>query len=92
VLPAGVSVVGLTVSDGKRGSDSATVTITVNPAANTDTTPPVLSLPGNRVLEATGPAGAVATFSATATDAVDGSRPVTCMPASGATFALERRP
>jgi hypothetical protein len=34
----------------------------------TDFTPPVLTLPGNQVLEATGPAGAVATFVATAID------------------------
>jgi hypothetical protein len=36
----------------------------------------------------TGPGGATATFSATATDGVDGTRPVTCLPASGTTFAL----
>lgn len=53
-----------------------------------DTTPPVLSLPANMTLEATGPSGAVASFSATANDAVDGSRPVTCSPASGSTFPL----
>ncbi len=53
-----------------------------------DTTPPVLSLPADMTLEATGPSGAVASFSATANDAVDGSRSVTCSPASGSTFAL----
>lgn len=53
-----------------------------------DTTPPVLSLPANMTLEATGAAGAVASFSATANDAVDGSRPVTCSPASGSIFPL----
>jgi hypothetical protein len=53
-----------------------------------DTTPPVLSLPADIALEATGPSGAVASFSATANDAVDGSRPVTCSPSSGSTFPL----
>ncbi|RIJ70545.1 HYR domain-containing protein, partial [Nakamurella silvestris] len=53
-----------------------------------DTSGPVLSLPANITKEATGPTGAVVTFTATATDAVDGSRPVTCTPASGSTFAI----
>ncbi|ADO75346.1 choice-of-anchor A family protein [Stigmatella aurantiaca] len=49
---------------------------------------PVLQLPAPIVLEGTSPAGAVAVFSATATDAISGSLPVTCTPASGTTFAL----
>lgn len=53
-----------------------------------DTTPPVLSLPTDMTLEATGPSGAVASFSSTANDAVDGPRSVTCAPASGSTFPL----
>jgi hypothetical protein len=40
------------------------------------------------VLEATSPSGAVATYSPTATDAVDGPVPVNCTPASGSTFPL----
>ena len=39
-------------------------------------------------LEATGPLGATATFSATASDAVDGTVAVSCNPASGSTLAL----
>ena len=38
--------------------------------------------------EATGPGGAVVTFTATATDTVDGSITPVCTPASGSTFAL----
>jgi hypothetical protein len=53
-----------------------------------DTTPPTLQLPGPMTVEATGPSGATATFTATATDLVDGQRPVTCTPASGAAFAF----
>ena len=53
-----------------------------------DTTPPVLTLPANITAEATGPAGAVVTFAATADDVVDGARAVACTPASGSTFAL----
>jgi hypothetical protein len=36
------------------------------------------------------PAGTPVTFTATATDAVDGADPVTCNPASGTTFAAGR--
>src|SRR5207244_4275808 len=46
---------------------------------------PVLNLPANITAEATSAAGAVVTFTATASGA-DG--PVSCTPASGSTFAL----
>jgi Tol biopolymer transport system component len=55
---------------------------------SSDTTPPVLSLPLGFTVEATGPAGAPVTFTATAVDAVDGPVAVTCSPASGSTFAI----
>jgi hypothetical protein len=54
----------------------------------TDSTAPALSLPGPLAAEATGPSGAVVTFSPTATDADPANPPVTCLPASGTTFAL----
>ncbi|HLE91865.1 MAG TPA: HYR domain-containing protein, partial [Anaerolineales bacterium] len=53
-----------------------------------DTTAPTLTLPGNITTNATGPSGAVVTYSASATDIVDGSLLVSCNPASGSTFAL----
>jgi hypothetical protein len=53
-----------------------------------DTTPPVVTTSGNVTLNATSPAGAVATFTASAFDLVDGVRPVTCAPESGATFPI----
>jgi hypothetical protein len=51
-------------------------------------TPPAILAPPQVVVEATGPSGAVATFDVTATDAVDGAVPVTCVPASGSVFRL----
>ena len=53
-----------------------------------DTTAPVLALPSNLVVEATGPGGAAATYAASANDDVDGAVPVTLSPASGSTFPL----
>ena len=45
-----------------------------------DTTPPVVMVPANLHVPAQGPLGAIVTWTATATDAVDGPRPVTCTP------------
>ena len=50
--------------------------------------PPTISTPGSLVSEATGPAGAVVAYTVTATDAVDGTDPVSCAPAAGSTFHL----
>lgn len=53
-----------------------------------DTVAPVITAPADITKEATSAAGAVATFTATATDDKDGSVPVTASPASGSTFAI----
>jgi hypothetical protein len=61
-------------------------------AYEADTTPPVLTVPANMAVEATGPAGAVVTFAASATDDVGGvpvdGVPVICTPPSGSTFTI----
>lgn len=56
----------------------------------TDVTPPELTVPSSMTLEATKSAGAEATFTASAVDAIDGVRPVTCTPVSGSTFPIAR--
>jgi hypothetical protein len=73
-----------TGTDPQEGSAQACVSVTVF-----DDEDPVLDLPDD-VQTATDPGSntAVVTFSATATDNVDGDIPVTCVPVSGATFAL----
>ncbi len=53
-----------------------------------DTTPPVITVPADMVVEATGPEGAVVTFAVSATDLVDPNPTVTADPDSGSTFAL----
>src|SRR5262249_44863633 len=55
------------------------------PAENT---PPVLSLPGDITVEASGPAGANVSYTVSATDNVDGDVPVSCQPPSGSNFPL----
>jgi len=53
-----------------------------------DTTPPVLTLPDNMTILASSASGEVVSFTASANDAVDGSVPVTCSPASGSLFPI----
>ena len=66
---------------GNIGDNSFTVTVA-------DTTAPAVNVPANITKEATSAEGAAASFSASASDAVDGSVSTSCEPASGATFAL----
>jgi hypothetical protein len=53
-----------------------------------DTTAPVLTVPSDITAEATSAAGAVVTYSATASDAVDPNPTVSCSTPSGSTFPL----
>ena len=57
-------------------------------AAQPDTTPPVLAPVADITADATSASGAPVSFTASATDDVDGSVPVTCDPASGSTFPV----
>lgn len=56
------------------------------PAAAQDKSAPVVTTSGDVTVAAASSAGGAATFTATAKDAVDGSRPVFCTPASGSVF------
>ena len=82
-LPLGVHLFHLSVSDGMGGTSSDDVSVTVADAA-----PPVLSVPADITTPALRPAGAPVVFAVTAVDAVDGTLPVTCTPASGSTFVI----
>jgi hypothetical protein len=83
IFPLGTTTVHVEASDAVGNLSDGGFTITVQ-----DTTPPVLSLPGNIAATATSTAGAVVTFAASASDRVDGSLPVTTIPASGSLFGL----
>jgi hypothetical protein len=80
----GVTTVHCSATDNAGNTTSGSFTITV-----VDTTPPALTLPANIAgVEATGPSGAAVTYSASASDIVDGSVAVNCSRASGSTFPL----
>ena len=83
LLPLGSNLVTLTLTDTAGATTTATVSIKVQ-----DTTPPVLTMPDNAVVEASGPGGTIVTFSVEALDLVDGPVPANSSRASGSTFPL----
>ncbi len=84
-FPLGSTTVACTATDNSGNEATASFTITV-----VDTIAPVISgaVEANQTLEATSPAGAVATFALTASDIADPVVPVLCSANSGDTFPL----
>jgi hypothetical protein len=82
-FPLGTTTVNASATDQAGNTASGSFTVIVQ-----DTTPPVITLPGNQTLEATSAAGAVATFTASAQDIVSGNVAVTFNHPSGSTFPL----
>jgi hypothetical protein len=82
-FPLGTTPVNCTATDAAGNEATGTFNVTV-----VDTTAPTLELPTLEPVEATGPNGAIVTYTATAKDLVDGSFPASCTPASGSEFAL----
>jgi hypothetical protein len=68
---------------------SPSVYVTVANAPVPDTVPPILTVPSDMVVEATGADGAVVTYIVTATDNVDGNVTPTCEPATGSIVPLD---
>jgi len=83
VFAIGTTTVTCQSVDTHGNLGTATFTLTV-----VDTTPPTLTLPSTIKANPTGPAGAVVTFAASASDLVSGAVAVTCAPAAGSTFAV----
>lgn len=83
-FPVGTTTVSCTASDAADNVATAGFDVTVGLI---DVVPPTLTVPADFAVEATAPNGADVTWSATATDDVDGTVPVTCDPEPG-TFAL----
>ena len=82
-FPLGTTVVECTATNSSRAAATGSFRVTVR-----DTTAPLVTLTDVGPVEATSGAGALVTFSPTATDSVDPSATVGCSPASGSTFAL----
>lgn len=82
--PVGATTVTCTADDAHDNTGTATFTVTV-----TDTTPPALTVPADITAEATSPAGAIVSWSTSASDLVDGTVAVECTFASGTQFALD---
>jgi hypothetical protein len=60
--------------------------VVVDPAA--DTTPPVVTVPGDLAVDATSPEGAAVAYTASATDDRDPAPGLACTPSTGSTFAI----
>ena len=58
------------------------------PSRTDDAPAPAVTTSGDVTVAASSSAGAAATFTATAKDSVDGTRPVNCTPASGSVFPV----
>jgi len=84
-FPVGTTPVDCTAKDsaGNVSSPHASFSVTV-----TDTTPPVLTLPGDQNVETEDPGGAVVTYGVSASDIVSGSITPSCNHASGDTFPV----
>jgi hypothetical protein len=72
--------------DGVVGHFSTYAVATVEPQL--DTTPPVVTVPADVTIDATSPAGARASYSASATDDVDSSPKLACIPPSDSVLPI----
>jgi predicted extracellular nuclease len=82
-FPLGTNTVSCTTQDAHHNVTNGEFHVDV-----VDSKPPVLSLPADINVEAITANGTVVTYSATASDAIDGVTAVVCSPASGSTFPL----
>jgi HYR domain len=79
----GATQVSCTATDKAGNNATGTFTVTVR-----DTKAPDPGPPSDMTVEATSPTGAAVTYTASATDLVDGQLPMACTPPSGGTFPL----
>jgi hypothetical protein len=78
LFPVGTTEVSCTATDDSDNQDGDAFFVTVKAAV-----PPVVTVPANMTVEATGPGGALVTFVATATDDLDGPLIPECTRRSG---------
>jgi hypothetical protein len=82
-FPLGTTTVTCSTTDAAGNPATGSFTVTVQ-----DTTPPAVTVPADITAEATSAAGAAVSFTAGATDLVDGAVSVSASPASGSIFPL----
>src|SRR6266498_706644 len=87
IFPVGTTTVNCSASDAHSNTANGSFTVTVTYGIS-DATPPVWNVPVSFSVEATGPSGAVVTYSASANDPDDAVNSQSCLPASGAVFPL----
>lgn len=84
IFPLGTTTVNCSAADAAGNPASSSFNVTVQ-----DTTGPSIAAASDITAEATGPDGAAVDYTTpSATDAVDGTDAVSCLPASGSTFPL----
>jgi hypothetical protein len=81
----GTTTVTCTSTDAHGNTATATFTVTVTLS---DTTPPVVTVPGDITVNSGSSAGTTVTYSASANDNVDGPLTPSCNPSSGSTFPI----
>lgn len=79
----GTTTISCSATDLSSNTATGSFDVTVQ-----DTTAPTLTLPAGITAFASSNSQAVVTYSASASDLVDGSVPVSCLPVSGSTFSL----
>jgi HYR domain len=84
-FPVGSTTVVCTATDAHSNTGSGSFTVSVSLI---DTTPPTLTVPADFTVQSSQSAGATVTYSASATDTVDGTITPNCNPASGSSFAI----
>jgi hypothetical protein len=85
LFPVGDTTVSCSATDAHSNTASGSFKVTVNLV---DTTPPVVTVPASFSVAAPDPSGVVVTYSASATDNLDGPLTPACVPASGTKFPV----
>jgi hypothetical protein len=87
-FPIGTTTVTCSATDAHSNTGQASFTVTVTLAAIVDTTPPVLTLPADFAVTTESASGKIVSYTASATDDLDGPITPTCSPASGSLFPV----
>ena len=87
-FPIGSTTVTCSATDAHSNTGQASFTVTVTLAAVVDTTPPVLTLPANFAVTTEIASGKAVSYTASATDNLDGPITPTCSPSSGSLFPV----